>query len=258
MFLNIPCPNPIYLVVFKKDQPSLKSAMKLPCNQWKCPVCCVSKARKLKKKLKQDKPSNLKYFLTLTLKQNEKPLSENLRTISKCWNHLKLRIEREYGQFSYFRVTELQKNGMPHYHIAISVKPTKRFCHENWLQITKDSFQADIKQMIQVPSNYMFKYMLKIDEGKNVFSTVLPKNYHFYQSSYKLFDQITKKHEYGLMLFTKNINFILELIKNSSSDLVNISYNDYCQRKRQENKTLIEVMEEIYNVEETDFQFVPF
>lgn len=214
------CPTPIYMAVRGKNENNAGNRiLKLPCNQWKCPVCGPKKAFKLRKRLKKATFSSSKYFITLTLKINNDSLKENTVLINKAWDIALKRIRRIHPFIKYFKVLEYTKKGMPHLHIITDVRLTKKYLKTIWYDITKTSFIVDIGKLRQKSYNYVLKYALKIHDAKNSSDFVIPKGHRFYSHTRGLLEVIHKESKYTLIAVSKYImKLLLELHERGLND----------------------------------------
>ena len=122
------------------------------CNLRWCPLCAGAKANRIRGNTGQWL-SGEKYpkFLTLTLKHNSAPLSEQLDRLYAAFKNLrriKLWKDRVNGGIWFFQVTKSKQDGFwhPHLHIVISGGyVSKSKLKTAWEKITGDSFIIDIK-----------------------------------------------------------------------------------------------------------------
>lgn len=115
----------------------------LRCNQWTCPACQIRLKKQLRKRILQGRitqegvPKYGLKFLTLTYggrESREKHIlrydengpvynaSEIYSEMSTAFNDMITALMKFYGKFRYFRVTELHKDGVPHFHVLLAGK----------------------------------------------------------------------------------------------------------------------------------------
>lgn len=150
-------------VILWKEEEGRKTFRRvyLPCGSWACEVCAQKKKRKLYKLIKNSCPKSDFYLLTLTLRQNDCTLLENWHRLSKCWNTLLSRLRRREPKLKYFRVVELQKNGMPHIHALINLFLPEKDIQAIWQEITGDSHIARFERIKYSSAGYILKYFAK-------------------------------------------------------------------------------------------------
>jgi len=111
------------IVITTKNDPMLA---RLRCKQWDCKYC-VSKNRRAWRKAIYDyleQNPDLKWsFHTFTMPKwihNAGDVTAGAELIKKYWQRLMQRLQRKYGKFSYIRVIEMHKSGIPHIHMMAS------------------------------------------------------------------------------------------------------------------------------------------
>ncbi|HCY85774.1 MAG TPA: hypothetical protein DHV36_11625 [Desulfobacteraceae bacterium] len=206
------CPNPIGAFSGITIDGKKVVAGSLRCNMWECRFCRERLKKKLFKRIltgaigeELSSPYSLK-FLTLTFggtearinavlrleKENksresegEPPLSlkEYIYNIMIHNFHKLIRaLKKKYGQFHYFRVCELHKDGIPHFHIlfagdAIAPKHIldsienlwRGFYGMGYVKINCVRFR-DKKHAVRYMLKYITKDIQKVGKWKRIFS----------------------------------------------------------------------------------------
>jgi hypothetical protein len=133
----------------------------ITCQSYSCPACRKQRRRKLYKLIKKACPKDKFSMLTLTLRENDDPLSINWKRLSKCWDILLKRMKRAAPNIQYFRCVELQENGMPHIHALINFYMPKWLIHAIWKRITGDSFICRFEHVKRSCAGYILYYFEK-------------------------------------------------------------------------------------------------
>lgn len=133
----------------------------LRCKQWDCPTCGSLKAFKTAAKIATGSPNK---FLTLTLDPKfYHTTALALDHLKRSFSKLVRLIRKQFGPFHYAAVLELQKSGMPHYHICARSKYIpQRWLSVQWQRLTRAT-NVDIravKNQSKVAS-YLCKYLAK-------------------------------------------------------------------------------------------------
>jgi len=134
----------------------------LPCKQWSCRHCAHIKIKQLSVKTEAAKPNRL---LTLTvdpaLFDNPRhAFDETRRKVPECMRFLRTR----FGECEYLRVTELTRNGWPHYHLMVrSPYIPHDVVKRKWQDLT-GALIVDLRQIKQKLScyTYLVKYLSKM------------------------------------------------------------------------------------------------
>jgi len=139
-----------YITIFKK--------VYIQCNTWSCPVCSARKRKNLYKKV-NDQTNGKKFkLLTLTLRQNNDGLAYNWKRLAYCWDILIKRLHRKNPNMKYFKVVELQENGMPHIHALVDTWIGNVQLKLFWRRITGDSFICRFETIRFSAVGYIMKY----------------------------------------------------------------------------------------------------
>lgn len=136
----------------------------LPCRTWSCRPCAETKIKALAATVLLAAPNRL---LTLTvnpaLYSSRREAWENTR---KCVPLLIRRLRKDFGEIEYLRVTEVTKNGYPHYHLLVRSgflphSVVKRY----WSELTGATI-VDIRQVTKSWSayKYLVKYLAKLHQ----------------------------------------------------------------------------------------------
>lgn len=128
------------------------------CDSWSCPACSVRKHKNLYKKVKEQTKGKTFFLLTLTLKENQLGLDFNWKRLSYCWDILLKRLHRKNPNLKFFKVFELQSNGMPHIHALIDTKLGNTQLKLFWKQLTGDSFICRFENIRSSAPAYIMKY----------------------------------------------------------------------------------------------------
>ena len=182
----------------------------IPCNAWKCPICSLRKKSKLYHAIKEATQKEKFFFLTCTIRENSKSLSENWKFINKSWNTLLNRLKRIQPNLKYFRVTELQKNGMPHIHAIINVWLPPGWSHSIWHQITHNSFKCEFEFIKISVASYIFKYFSKSIEDILIIRDETGKKTKIFNCSRNFLKLCTKIAKWTLLCFSEFENIIDE------------------------------------------------
>lgn len=130
---------------------------RVPCKSWNCPKCAKKKAEAVSEKVRQNFTSERVRFLTLTIRP-QASLPGAIVHINAAWNRLRLKIQRKYGKFKYFKTIEPQGNTrMPHFHVLISI-----YVDNNWLgpALASSGF-GPIRHITLVRNELVLPYVLK-------------------------------------------------------------------------------------------------
>lgn len=155
------CPSAQTLLA---DDPTHQTRWVIPllCKQWSCRFCAAWKCRRLAARTRDAKPSRM---LTLTVdtklwKSPREAFDGTRRHLSTLFKTLRQR----FGEIEYLRVTELTRNGWPHYHLLVrsGFLPQKVIANE-WQRLTGASI-VDIRPVDKRWSayTYLLKYLCKL------------------------------------------------------------------------------------------------
>lgn len=134
----------------------------LPCKQWSCRCCATQKIKQLSIRTEKAKPNRL---LTLTVDpskwDNPRHAFDNTRRqVPELFRFLRTRFK----EVEYLRVTELTRNGWPHYHAMVrSPYIPHEIVKRKWRELT----QALIVDLRQIKGSlntysYLVKYLSKM------------------------------------------------------------------------------------------------
>lgn len=142
----------------------LQSEILIPlgCRQWSCRYCAELKIKQLSAKTRDAKPNRM---LTLTVdpKLWESPRAAFDGTRSQV-PELVRRLRKQFGEVEYLRVTELTKNGWPHYHMLIrSGYLPHTLVKDHWAELTGATI-VDLRQVKKTFAayKYLVKYLSKL------------------------------------------------------------------------------------------------
>jgi hypothetical protein len=167
-------------------------ASPLSCNSWACPYC----GPKLKKALfrrvlggvmgNEKLPRFGRKFLTLTYGGHAKRLDSDplsaYEEMSIAWHNTVKALRHKYGNFHYFKICELHKDGWPHFHVMLvgeTIVPKQilehirhYWCEQNGMGFIRIN-AIDFKDGKHA-TNYMLKYITKniqkVGKGKRIFT----------------------------------------------------------------------------------------
>ncbi len=136
----------------------------LPCGQWSCRYCAEKKIRKLAVKTRQAKPSRM---LTLTVDPKlwtdpRAAFDGTRRMVSELIKRLRTR----FGEVEYLRVTELTKQGWPHYHLLLrSTYIPQPVVKDMWAELTGAKI-VDLRKVKKTwqAYTYLVKYLSKLHQ----------------------------------------------------------------------------------------------
>lgn len=134
----------------------------LTCKQWSCRTCAETKIRIMAARTREAKPTRM---LTLTLdpqqyKTPREAYDHSRRQIPELFKYLRTK----FGEIEYLRVTELTRDGWPHYHFLLrSGYIPHAAIRFKWNELTK-AIIVDIRpvQKSFAAYTYLVKYLSKI------------------------------------------------------------------------------------------------
>jgi hypothetical protein len=136
--------------------------MALPCNQWGCRYCAEIKIKKLAARTRDAEPNRM---LTLTVDPakwlNPRAAFDGTR---RHVSTLLRDLRPKYGEIEYLRVTELTRNGWPHYHLLVrSGYLPHPVLAKRWNELTGAKI-VDIRPVTKTwrAYTYLVKYLSKI------------------------------------------------------------------------------------------------
>ncbi len=134
----------------------------LPCKKWGCRYCATQKIGRLSRRTKDAKPNRL-LTLTVDTKLWEDPRSAFDGTRRQV--PIAIRdLRKRFGEVEYLRVTELTRNGWPHYHLLVR---SPYIPHEVVKKIWHHLTGASVVDLRQVKDHfnavaYLIKYLSKM------------------------------------------------------------------------------------------------
>ena len=175
------------------------------CGQFNCPYCRELKKRKLARLIRKSCPKSDFSMLTLTLRRNSYDLKKNWFDLSRFWDILIKRLKRQYPGLKYFRVVELQKNGMPHIHALINFYSPKWYIQSVWKDITGDSFICRFEKIRTSCASYILKYFSKSIQDINYIRSITGKHTRIFNRSRNLFEIERKNPSWKLLSMTDSM-----------------------------------------------------
>lgn len=141
------CPTPSMF-----NHPGTNRWVVVPCNQWKCPVCCKRKAWKLKKRIDRAIKQLTVRHLTLTI-------PDNTYDITGSFNNLRTQLRKRGKCKVYFWTKEFQERGVRHLHVLL-------FEYIHYTEI-KTYWEGNIKiKLVKGNASYLTKYLTKVEEQR--------------------------------------------------------------------------------------------
>jgi len=155
------CPKAQTLLGYLPDEQRYVIS-ELPCQNWACRACAEVKIRRLAAMTRDAKPTRM---LTLTVNparwtDPRAAFDGTRRAVSELIK--KLRVK--FGSVEYLRVTELTKQGWPHYHLLLrSGFIPHAVVKQLWSDLT-GAYIVDLKQVRQTfrAYTYLVKYLSKL------------------------------------------------------------------------------------------------
>lgn len=134
----------------------------LPCRRWSCRLCAETKIKRIACSVRRARPNRL---LTLTINPAlyESPRDAFEQT-SKKVPLLIRKLRKKFGEVEYLRVTEVTKNGWPHYHLLVrSGYLPHAVVKALWSEMTGAKI-VDLRQVKQSfhAYQYLVKYLSKL------------------------------------------------------------------------------------------------
>lgn len=155
------CPKSQTLLGYCPDESAYVIA-ELPCQNWSCRTCAERKIRRLAVMTRAAKPSRM-FTLTVNPAHWENPrqaFDGTRRQVSELIKKLRAR----FGELEYLRVTELTKQGWPHYHLLVrSGYIPHAAVKKLWEEMT-GAYIVDVRQVKQCfrAYTYLVKYLSKL------------------------------------------------------------------------------------------------
>lgn len=155
------CPKAQTLLGYLPDDDAYVIA-ELPCQNWGCRPCAEAKIRRLAALTRDARPTRM---LTLTVNPAmwESPRAAFDGTRRQVSELIK-KLRTKFGEVEYLRVTELTKNGWPHYHLLLrSAFIPHTVVKTIWAELT-GAYIVDLKQVKQCfrAYTYLVKYLSKL------------------------------------------------------------------------------------------------
>jgi len=134
----------------------------LGCKQWACRFCSEIKIKQLAAKTRDARPTRM-MTLTVDPKLWRDPRAAFDGTRAQVPELIR-RIRKKFGTCEYLRVTELTKNGWPHYHLLIrSNFLPHAWVRDAWAELTGATI-VDLRQVKKTfrAYGYLVKYLSKL------------------------------------------------------------------------------------------------
>jgi hypothetical protein len=101
---------------------TLGNVVRLPCDQWRCPVCCVHLSRRWARRVRYGIalwPGQARHWV-ITLPPEIKTSAQGFWLLPKAWNAFRMAIQRSIGEWHYAAFIELhpKRTGIAHVHIV--------------------------------------------------------------------------------------------------------------------------------------------
>lgn len=174
------CPTPSFLI-----HKSTGKVHAVPCNRWKCPVCCERLKWRLRKRLNIALKDKTVRHLTLTIPDD---------TIDICekFNNLRTQLRKRGKLQNYFWCKEFQDRGVRHLHVLIF-----EYIHFGEIQPYWSDENHQYHMKIRLMRNdhakdYLTKYIGDV-EHQNLFC----KGERRYSSSRNFFERLPKRANEG-------------------------------------------------------------
>lgn len=155
------CPKAQTLLGYLPDRDSYVIG-ELPCQNWSCRPCAERKIRRLAAKTRDAKPTRM---LTLTVNpakwQTPREAFDGTR---RQVPELLRRLRARFGEIEYLRVTELTRQGWPHYHLLLrSDYIPHAVVKKAWNELT-GAYIVDLRQVDKTfrAYTYLVKYLSKL------------------------------------------------------------------------------------------------
>lgn len=132
----VDCPNQHVPYLLGINDVAVKAVIFRPrCKMWSCPVCGRANAWLWAYRANHGAHSMYdagKPLAFLTITSSNKITGEQSWWVApKAWMKLQARMRREYGQYEYFLVPEVQERGAVHFHGIFTVPIGKRWLKDN-------------------------------------------------------------------------------------------------------------------------------
>jgi hypothetical protein len=143
------------------DDPD-KHLIGITCKTWSCSFCSRMKIRRLAALTKLAGPNRL-LTLTVNPKLYSSPRQAFEATASFVPELMKV-LRKRFGEVEYLRVTEVTKNGFPHYHLLLrSAFIPQPVVKKEWEKLTRATI-VDLRQVKESfgAYSYLVKYLTKM------------------------------------------------------------------------------------------------
>ncbi len=155
------CPDSQTLLAYSLTHQSLV-LFPLPCKTWSCRTCAESKIKQLALAVQAAEPNRL---LTLTIDPSlYLSPKEAWQKTRRCVPELIRKLRKQFGSIEYLRVTEVTRNGWPHYHLLVrSGYLPHSVVKACWSELTGAKI-VDLRPVKKSFSAYMYlvKYLSKL------------------------------------------------------------------------------------------------
>lgn len=182
------------------------------CGSRFCESCQWKKRNELLRKLKTLRQWRHIIALTFTFPADGPDPLEHPSWYSKKWNLFMTKLRQELGHFKFFRVVELTKQGIPHYHVLVN-----RFIPKYRItEIMKSIGLGGINYIQLVDQQHIFRYVTKyVTKGTQAENSTA---YFFYMTRMRQFSY--SPHLFLVLDKKKNYHFFGFYRCEDVSDLV--------------------------------------
>lgn len=147
------------------------------CGRWECPQCGPIKAKKLRKKIRQNWSGETCRFITLTCNSRALSIEQSCHEISHAWDNFAKRLRRRYPGIVYFKALEFTKDHRPHLHILCN-----KFIPQTWISQTwSELFASPIVWVERVGKARVSAYVTKYATKWNTEGTDSSINYFIFK-----------------------------------------------------------------------------
>ena len=180
------CNEKYHNFYFQNDTKTRKICFK--CRQWGCEQCNYNKKWNLKFLIENIAHFHqTRYFITLTMPRNIN-LEYAQRYFSNIFMKFRKRYQREYAEiFKFIRITELHKDGYPHFHLLTHQRINVNWLRKTWVSCGGGKIMKLIylqpKQIGDSWETAVSKYLSKYFSKSNC---LLPKGFRHYTTNYKI------------------------------------------------------------------------
>ena len=144
-----------------------RAYMRVDCKKLSCPRCGPFRAKKYRQAVsKRAEEKKLTRLMTLTLDPAKCSVPDSVAYLRRCFNKFRVSLCRfseraGYRQISFIAIVELQKSGMAHLHVLISVSLPQDWISQAW-QMVGGGRIVDIRSVdVHRIGAYLSKYLTK-------------------------------------------------------------------------------------------------